>query len=211
MTRAGEFDAATEAAIGSLAVPIGLAIDDSSARSVNLLQKDATTEKSKRSRMIAIGAPLAAAIPLVALGFMYVGAHGTGFRPAVPARRRPGRDRRPAAAAGPEYRRRASSATRPSAPPPSRACSVAGLPGMRVFRDLSRVLPANVWLTKLSVTQPQAGNLADGTTTPVAAVVPARWPHRPRVIDRRLHVLAARRRPPAGPARDASRHSRPSR
>ena len=43
----------------------------------------------------------------------------------------------------------------------ARATAVASVLGGRlawdaVFRDLSRVLPANVWLTKLSVTQPQA-------------------------------------------------------
>ena len=47
-----------------------------------------------------------------------------------------------------------------------RATAVASVLGGRlawdaVFRDISRVLPENVWLTSLSMTQPQAGNLSD--------------------------------------------------
>ena len=44
--RAGDFDPAIEAVIGSMAVPIGLAIDDTAMRGVNLLAKDAVAKKS---------------------------------------------------------------------------------------------------------------------------------------------------------------------
>ena len=73
---AGDFDPAIEAVIGSMAVPIGLAIEDVSMRGVNLLPKGAVAKRSRRSTMIAIGAPVAVAVPLVALGLLYLGAHG---------------------------------------------------------------------------------------------------------------------------------------
>ena len=76
MIRAGDIDPAIEAVIGSMAVPIGLAIDDGSMRGVNLLPKDAVAKRSSRSTMIAIGAPVAVAVPLVALGLLYLGANG---------------------------------------------------------------------------------------------------------------------------------------
>ena len=42
-----------------------------------------------------------------------------------------------------------------------------------VFRDMSRVLPANVWLSTLSLTAPDAAaNLADGTVAGAPAAVP---------------------------------------
>ena len=74
--RAADFDPALEAAIGSLAVPIGLAIDDISMRGVNLLPKGTAVKKSRRSTLVAIGAPVAVAVPLAALTFLYLGAHG---------------------------------------------------------------------------------------------------------------------------------------
>ena len=46
-------------------------------RGVNLLPKDAATERSKRSRMIDDRRSRSRSpFPLVALGFLYVGAHG---------------------------------------------------------------------------------------------------------------------------------------
>ena len=55
----------------------------------------------------------------------------------------------------------------------TRATAIASVLGGRVswdavFSDLARVLPANVWLKALSVKEPEAGVLADGTTAPPA-------------------------------------------
>jgi Tfp pilus assembly protein PilN len=53
----------------------------------------------------------------------------------------------------------------------ARATAVANLLGGRVawdsvFRDLARVLPENVWLSSLSVSQPSADSLATTATAP---------------------------------------------
>ena len=163
-----DFDPTVEAALGSLAVPIGLAIDDISMRGVNLLPKGSVEKKSRRSTFIAIGAPVAVAVPLVALGFMYLGAHGK--------------------VVDQQSQLDAASAELASLPVPTapvidntisgdeavRATAVANVIGGRlaweaVFRDMSRVLPDNVWLSTLSLTAPTATNLADATAAPAAA------------------------------------------
>ncbi len=171
--RAADFDPALESAIGSLGVPIGLAIDDLSMRGVNLLPKGTVTKKSRRSTLVAIGAPVAVAVPLAALAFLYVGAHGKvvdqqgqldqakADLAALPVPTTPVID---TAIVGDEA---------------VRATAVANVLGGRlaweaVFRDMSKVLPANVWLSTLSLTAPEAANLADGTTpapAPTAAGV----------------------------------------
>ncbi len=166
----GQIDPAIEAAIGSMAVSIGLAINDDRARAVNLLREASAKPKNRRASLVAVGVPVAAAVPLVALGLLYFGAHGKAS------------DQQAQLDAV-----RAEIAALPQPPTPTigsgvigdeavRASSVASVLGGRlawdaVLRDLSRVLPENVWLTKLSVTQPAAGNLADGAV-PVAAVAP---------------------------------------
>ncbi len=73
---AGAFDPAIEATIGSMAVPIGLAIEDERTRSVNLLPTDLKDAARKRPNLAAIAIPIAVAVPVVALGFMFVSAHG---------------------------------------------------------------------------------------------------------------------------------------
>jgi Tfp pilus assembly protein PilN len=171
--RAADFDPALESAIGSLAVPIGLAIDDMSMRGVNLLPKGTVSKKSRRSTLVAIGAPVAVAVPLAALAFLYVGAHGKvvdqqgqldqakADLAALPVPATPVID---TAIVGDEA---------------VRATAVANVLGGRlaweaVFRDMSKVLPANVWLSSLSLTAPEVTNLADGTTpapAPTAAGV----------------------------------------
>ena len=166
--RAGDIDPAIEAVIGSMAVPIGLAIDDGSMRGVNLLPKDAVAKRSRRSTMVAIGAPVAVAVPLIALGFLYLGANGQvadrqseleSVRAEIAALPEPNGPVIDAAVVGSEA---------------VRATAVASVLGGRlawdaVFRDISRVLPENVWLTSLSMTQPQSGNLSDAATAPAAA------------------------------------------
>jgi len=168
--RAGDFDPAIEAAIGSMAVSIGLAIDDSSARGVNLLPKGASEKKTRRSTAIAVGVPVAAAVPLVALSFLFIGAHGK--------------------AADQQAELDAVKAEISALPVPQvptidpgvvgdeavRATAVASLLGGRValeqvFRDMARVLPENVWLTSLSVAQPEGSSPGDATAA--AASSPA--------------------------------------
>ena len=159
--RAGDFEPAIEAAIGSMAVSIGLAIDDGSMRGVNLLPKRRSSEDEPALDAIAIGVPVAAAVPLVALGFLFIGAHGKAV------------DRQAELDAV-----KAEIAALPEPTVPTidagvvgdeavRATAVASVLGGRlawdaVFRDMARVLPENVWLTSLSVAIPDAGNLADG-------------------------------------------------
>lgn len=172
----GTFDPAVEALIGSLAVPIGLAIDDTAVRGVNLVPGgSAKTKKSPRARVVAIGAPAAVAIPLVALGFLYVGASGTVS------------DR--------ESQLDAIAAEVASLPEPTtpriapdivgaeavRATAVASVLGGRVawdsvFRDLSRILPDNVWLQTLSVSQPDAAAPAGAAAAPVLPGQPGAAP-----------------------------------
>ena len=170
--RAADFDPALEAAIGSLAVPIGLAIDDISMRGVNLLPKGTAVKKSRRSTLVAIGAPVAVAVPLAALAFLYLGAHGKvvdqqsqldAVKAELAALPQPTTPTIDAAVVGDEA---------------VRATAVANVLGGRlaweaVFRDMSRVLPANVWLSTLSLTAPDAAaNLADGTVAGAPAAVP---------------------------------------
>ncbi|RDI73561.1 pilM: type IV pilus assembly protein PilM [Gaiella occulta] len=165
---AGSFDPAIETAIGSMAVPIGLAIDDISTRSVNLLPSDAVKTRSMRSSLIALAAPVAAAVPLVALGVLYMGAHGAvGDRQAeldavaaqIAALPKP---------QGPEIDARVVGDEA------ARATAVANVLGGRLawdamFRDISRVLPGNVWLKSLSAKEPQPVVSADGNTTAATA------------------------------------------
>ena len=167
---AGEFDPAIEAAMGSMAVPIGLAISDDSTRGVNLLGKDVVKKTSRRSAMIAIGAPVAVAVPLLALGFLYVGAHGKvadqqteldAVKAQIAVLPQPHVAVIDAGVVGDEA---------------VRATAVASVLGGRlawdaVFRDMARVLPENVWLSSLSLSQPQPTNLADATTK-VASPLP---------------------------------------
>jgi hypothetical protein len=165
--RADEYDPAIEATIGSMAVPIGLAIDEEASRGVNLLPKDAKRSRDTRATVAKVAVPIAAAIPFAALAFLYAGAHGTvGDRQAelqtvkvqIDSLPKPAKPVLETGVVGDEAQR---------------ATAVANLLGGRVawdgvFRDLSRVLPENVWLTTLSVSQPGA----DGLNTTGAAPQP---------------------------------------
>jgi Tfp pilus assembly protein PilN len=169
---------ALDAQIGSLAVPIGLAIEDDPARSVNLLPKDARQAARKRPNGLAVAAPLAAAIPLAALAFLFVQANGT-----VSDREAELNAVQDQIAALPEP-------TRPNIDPTlvgehaMRATAVAQILGgrlswERVLGDVSRVLPAGVSLTELSATTPQPTTpevvaTTDGSSgeTPPPAPVP---------------------------------------
>ena len=116
-------------------------------RGVNLLPKGAVAKKSRRSTLIAIGAPVAVAVPLVALGLLYLGAHGQVADRQSAARSRSGRS-------SPRCRSRRCRVIDAGVVGDEavRATAVASVLGGRlawdaVFRDISRVLPENVWLT----------------------------------------------------------------
>ena len=180
---------ALDATIGSLAVPIGLAIEDEPGRSVNLLPKEAR-QTTKPPRLLAVAAPLAAAVPLVAVAFLFMQASGTaGDRQAeldvvkaqidaLPEPSKPTID--PALAADQA----------------ARATAVAQILGTRltwerVLGDVSRVLPSGVSLTELTATTPQP-------TTPVAPTPPPRATRaRRRARLHRLPRRLRRRRPRA--------------
>jgi Tfp pilus assembly protein PilN len=159
-----EFDAAIEATIGSMAVPIGLAIEDERMRSVNLLPTDIRAAARKRPNLVSIALPVAVAVPVVALSFMFVSAHGkvgdsqaelnavTAQIDALPKPQGPVID---ASLQGAQVQR---------------AQAVAAVLGSRVawdavLRDVSRVLPDNVWLSSL---QAQVAPTGAAGTIPVA-------------------------------------------
>jgi len=159
-----------EAAIGSLAVPIGLAIEDAPMRGVDLSMRGTAKPRSRRATLVAVGIPVAAAIPLIALGAVYFGAHGTASS-------------RSAELA--EVQSEIAALPKPTGPSidPSmggseaqRAMGVANVLGARIawekmFRDVSRVLPSNVWLDAMTATSP-----ADAFPAAVAAAAAAAAP-----------------------------------
>ena len=168
--RAADFDPALESAIGSLGVPIGLAIDDLSMRGRqpaaegHRRQEVAALDAGRDRRARRRGSPARRArLPLPRSARQ-------GRRPAEPARRRPRPSSRPC-----RSRRAPVIDTAVVGDEAVRATAVANVLGGRlaweaVFRDMSKVLPANVWLSTLSLTAPEAANLADGTA---AAPAPA--------------------------------------
>lgn len=170
-------DPGIEAAIGSLAVPIGLAIDDGAERCVNLLPKDLQVARRRRPGLVAFAAPAAALVPVAALAALAVGAQRSvvdrraelqGVQAeiaALPAPRGPRIDPR---IVGEEA---------------ARATAVANVLGGRVawdavLGDLSRILPANVWLKQLSAKLPDAAATPTGVTG-AAPVTPATPPPAP--------------------------------
>ena len=113
----------------------------------NLSSPGAAKARNRRSTFIAVGVPIAAAIPLIALGGLYFGAHGTASS-------------RSAELA--EVQSQIAALPKPTGPSidPSmasqdaqRATGVANILGGRIawermFRDVSRVLPENSGLTR---------------------------------------------------------------
>ena len=154
---------ALEATIGSLAVPIGLAIEDEAGRSVNLLPKEARQTR-KPPRLLAVAGPLAAAVPLAALAFMFMQASGSAgdqqaeldaVRAQIAALPEPTKANIDPALAGEQA---------------SRATAVAEILGgrltwERVLGDVSRVLPEGVSLTELAATAPQPSTPVVAATT----------------------------------------------
>jgi type IV pilus assembly protein PilM len=171
----GELDSAIEATIGSMAVPIGLAIEDDRMRSVNLLPADIKATAGRRPNLVAIALPVAVAVPVAVLGFMFVSAHGqVGDSQAeldvvsaqIEALPRPQRPVLDASNTGEQAQR---------------AQAVANVLGSRVawdavLRDVSRVLPENVWLNSL---QAQVAGTAVAGSVPVAATATTGVPAAP--------------------------------
>ena len=161
-----------EQSLGSLAVPIGLAIDDDPMRSVDLTPRD-IARQSRRPNLVPVLLPVAAAVPLAALGFFFSQAHGnvshrhsklSSLQTTLAALPQPTGPQIDASLHGNEA---------------ARASAVAQVLGGRsswdgMLRDLSRVLPENVWLTglKASVASPLSSVLA--ATAPGTA--PSRTP-----------------------------------
>ena len=169
-----------ENVIGSLSVAIGLGIDDGAIRTVNLMPGDlAKISTRKPLRLGPVLLPIAAVIPLAAVGFLFLQAHGkvsdrqsqlttlNAQYAALPVPKVPQID---TALRGLQAQR---------------ATAVAQVLGARtawdsMLTDFARVLPANVWLTSLSaktsrpLTTPIAVAAAPGTTgaAPVAAPAP---------------------------------------
>ena len=142
-----------DASIGSLAVPIGLAIDDIAMRSVNLMPRDAVKQRSMRSSLAAVGVPVAAVIPLVAVGALYFSAHGTV------SSRQSELDAVQAQIAALPKPQGPTLDPRLAGMDAQRAVGVANVLGGRIaweqmFRDVARVLPDNVWLDGMTATAP---------------------------------------------------------
>ena len=158
-----EIPVALDATIGSLAVPIGLAIEDEAARSVNLLPKDARQTR-KRPNFAAIGLPVAAAVPLVALAFLFVQASGSA------SDRQADLDAVRAEIAKLPEPTHANIDPTLAGTQAARATAIAQVLGgrlkwERVLGDIARVLPAGISLTELDATTPQPTTPETAPTT----------------------------------------------
>jgi type IV pilus assembly protein PilM len=162
-----------EHSLGSLAVPIGLAIDDDPMRSVDLTPRDIARKRSSsgrsRKNLAPVLIPVAAVVPLAALGFMFFQAHGkvshrqselSSLQTTLASLPQPKGPQIDASLQGPQA---------------ARASAVAQVLGTRtswdgMLRDLSRVLPANVWLTELraTVATPLTATVTPQTSTAAA-------------------------------------------
>jgi type IV pilus assembly protein PilM len=139
-----------ENVIGSLSVAIGLGIEDGAIRSVNLMPGDlAKVSTRKPLKLAPVLLPIAAIVPLAAVGYMFFQAHAkvsdrqsqvatlNAEFASLPVPKLPQID---AALQGLQAQR---------------ATAVAQVLGARtawdsMLTDFARVLPANVWLTSLS-------------------------------------------------------------
>ncbi len=171
-----EIDASIDATIGSMAVPIGLGIQDDSMRAVDLLPKEARDAARKKPSLVAVAAPVAVAVPIVALGLLFTSAHGSAsdrqgeldaLEAQIAALPEPVVPQIDAALQGAQAQR---------------ALAVANVLGGRiawdsVLNDLARVLPENVWLNELTAKQaPPPVALPEGeeaTAAPAPAVAAA--------------------------------------
>jgi type IV pilus assembly protein PilM len=158
-----EVPVALDATIGSLAVPIGLAIEDEATRSVNLLPKE-SRQARKSPNVLAVALPVGAAVVVAALAFLFVQASSTVG------------DRQSELDAVRAEIAKLPEPTRPNIDPAlageqaQRATAVAQVLGgrlswERVLGDVARVLPAGVSLTELSATAPPPTTPEPAATT----------------------------------------------
>jgi hypothetical protein len=144
-------------------VAIGLAIDDEPSRSVNLIPKELLAPARKRPSFLAVGVPIAAAVPVAALAVLFLQASGQ-----VDERKGQLQTVREQIAALPK----------PSGPTldpgvvglqAERALALSTVLGARfawddVLGDVSKVIPSNVWLQKLTAKAPDPALTASVTT-----------------------------------------------
>jgi type IV pilus assembly protein PilM len=151
--------------LGSLAVPIGLGIDDAAVRAVNLLPADAQTSTRKRPSRTQLLVPAALIVPVVAVGALLLPAKSSvsdkesqlqaleAELATLPQPQGPGIDQ---SIKGDQARRAAVVADVLSK----------RLAWDRVLRDLALVLPNDVWLTEMAGAVPTPLSVA-----PLAAAV----------------------------------------
>lgn len=164
---AGQLDPALAATIGSLAIPIGLAIEDDALRSVNLLPAELRATGRQKPKLINVALPIAAVVPFAAMGMMFMNASADvtdrqGQLDTVQAE----------ISALPEPTRPVIDPTLELAQQ-QRASALATVLGSRiawdgVLTDLSRALPANVWLKHFTAKAPEISPYA-----PAPAALPA--------------------------------------
>jgi type IV pilus assembly protein PilM len=155
--------------VGSLAVAIGLAIDDERSRGVNLLpREEKQARKVSAASFAKVLLPVAAVVPVVVLGAMFMQARGdvsdretqlTALEAEFASLPKPKKAKIDPALQGEQAQR---------------ATAVAQVLGSRlawdnVLRDISKVLPGDVWLTGLRA---QAPALAASPATAPAAAAP---------------------------------------
>jgi type IV pilus assembly protein PilM len=164
------FDAAIESALGSLAIPIGLAIEDSPTRAVDLIPAESKVAQRTTPSLTSVILPAAVAVPVAALTIFFMQANGK-----VNDRQQQLSDAKAEFAALPVPKRpKLDPALKPQQA--ARATAVAEVLGSRlawdaVLRDVSRVLPANVWLNDL--TAKVATPLGDANTAAPTATAAA--------------------------------------
>ncbi|HZO50800.1 MAG TPA: PilN domain-containing protein, partial [Gaiellaceae bacterium] len=156
--------------LGSLAVAIGLAIEDDPARSVDLTPREVGAGSRRRPNLVPVLLPAAAVVPIAVLGIVFAQAHGkvsdrqshlSSLQQQLDAMPQPRGPQIDASLRGAEA---------------ARASAVAQVLGGRASWDgmlsgLARVLPENVWLTSLkaSVPSPLSTTLADAASSSKAA------------------------------------------
>ncbi len=155
--------------IGSMSVAIGLGIDDAPWRTVNLLPEELKSAKRKRPSLAVLAAPVVAAVALGGLGLSFLGARGDT------SEQRARLDAVNAQIAALPEPTKASIDPALRGAEAERAQAVAVVIGSRVswervLGDISRVLPANVWLEH--VTAQSAGTGSQLVAAPAVQTAP---------------------------------------
>jgi type IV pilus assembly protein PilM len=176
------FGGAIEGSIGSLAIPIGLAIEDSPTRAVDLIPVEARVALRSGPSLAQVVVSAAVAVPVAALTIFFLGASGDVNK------------RQDTLSAAKAELAALPVPTRPKIDPAlkpeqaARATAVSEVIGSRlawdaVLRDVARVLPADVWLDELTATVPHplgdAGAAAAAATATASAAATATGPAAP--------------------------------